>query len=276
MSKSASIIFNSFTIFNFAFLSFSTSYAEADGPDYWKVNPVASVDQLKIHEEPEETSRIMGELPPDANCLKNLGCQGGITLEEFNRLDEHRQESTLKSRPRWCKIEFQDVLGWVAAGSLAEDGCVIAKKDRGKDPLNTTYLIENESVELINGQAEQRILDSSTVIQTFAWKNQGSPAQGDLNHDGHQDAALLLIQNPGGTGTFYYVAAALYLNNSYEGTNAVYLGDRILPIAIGTLENKIFVDYLNRKDTEPMSAEPSIETRKWFKIQENILIETGI
>ncbi len=261
-------------MFNVAFFSFSTSYAEADGPDYWKVGNTASVDQLKIHDGPDESSRIVGELPQDANCLKNLGCQGGLTLEEYNQLNEQQQKATLKSNPRWCKIEFQDVLGWVASGSLIEDGCEAVIKNRGKDPLNTSYLIENESVELIDGEAEQPMLDFSTVIQTFAWKNQSSPAQADLNHDGQKDAALLLIQNPGGSGTFYYVAAALYAKNYYTGTNAVYLGDRILPKDIGTLDDKIFVDYLNRKDSEPMSAEPSIETRKWFKIQDNTLIET--
>lgn len=257
----------------FAFFSFTNLQAEADGPDFWKVSNIAAADQLKIHDQPVLNSNVIGDIPPNANCLKNLGCQGGLTLQEYSQLNDQQRESELKRNPRLCKIEYQGISGWVAGDSLAEDGCETAAKDRGSYPLNTSYIVENESVELIDGSAQQPIPGSSTTIKTFAWENQDNPTHADLNNDGHQDAALLLIQNPGGSGTFYYVAAALYTKNTYKGTNAVYLGDRIIPTDIGTSDGKIYVDYLSREDSEPMSTKPSIETRKWFRIQENTLLE---
>jgi hypothetical protein len=44
---------------------------------------------------------------------------------------------------------------------------------------------------------------------------------------------LLITHDPGGSGTFYYVAAAINVNKRYQGTNAVLLGDRIAPMDIG-------------------------------------------
>jgi hypothetical protein len=55
---------------------------------------------------------------------------------------------------------------------------------------------------------------------------------GDLNEDGNEDAALFLVHQPGGSGTFYYIAAALNANGGFRGTNAVLLGDRIAPQTI--------------------------------------------
>jgi len=62
---------------------------------------------------------------------------------------------------------------------------------------------------------------SSTVavtsdLRSIAWQVAGAPAQyfgneatGDLNGDGQADKAFLVTQDPGGSGTFYYVIAAL-------------------------------------------------------------------
>ena len=100
------------------------AYAEADGPDYWRVHGIDGGDVLNIRREANENSEKIGEIPPDAQCIKNLNCAGGLTLNEFTTLSEAQKEKIKKERPRWCQIEFQGVTGWVAGRYLREGSCV--------------------------------------------------------------------------------------------------------------------------------------------------------
>ena len=43
----------------------------------------------------------------------------------------------------------------------------------------------------------------------------GKPAYGDLNRDGRDDAVLFRMHDPGGSGTFYYVAAEIADDDIY-------------------------------------------------------------
>ena len=45
--------------------------------------------------------------------------------------------------------------------------------------------------------------DSATKIRTLI---AGDMVEGDIDGDGDKDAALILVHDPGGSGTFYYVA----------------------------------------------------------------------
>ena len=55
--------------------------AEADGPDYYAVRDVARDDNLNIHVVPDPNAAQLGEIPADADCIRNLGCQGGLTFQ---------------------------------------------------------------------------------------------------------------------------------------------------------------------------------------------------
>jgi hypothetical protein len=95
------------------------------------------------------------------------------------------------------------------------------------DPLNATYSIEGNAIRLQDGRSEMAITPhSATTIKTAVY---GKTVYGDLDSDDHEDAALLLMHEPGGSGSFYYVAGALSRNGRFRGTNAVLLGDRITP-----------------------------------------------
>jgi len=122
--------------------------------------------------------------------------------------------------------------------------------------LNSTYFIEKQEVRIIGGRSEvQAAPGSAAKITTAVF---GQPGFGDLNGDGRDDAALILVYDPGGSGTFYYLAAAIAQNGGYQGTNAVLLGDRILPRTIQVKNGMIVADYLDRRTDEPMAATPSI------------------
>lgn len=96
---------------------------EADGPDFYKVRDVSADDTLAIREEPRADAARLGKIPPDGNCIRNLGCQGGLTFQEFTTLAKEQQARRIKENPRWCRIEYRGIIGWVAGRYLAEDGC---------------------------------------------------------------------------------------------------------------------------------------------------------
>jgi hypothetical protein len=97
--------------------------AEADGPDHWQVTGVEKDDVLNIREEPDPHSRKVGEIPPDGTCIANLGCVGGLTFEEFTTLSEEEKKKIERERPRWCKVDYEGMVGWVAGRYLAEGYC---------------------------------------------------------------------------------------------------------------------------------------------------------
>jgi len=96
---------------------------EADGPDYYRVRDVQVDDSLNIRAEPRPDAEQLGAIPPDGRCIRNLGCRGGLTLQEFTTLTQAQQAERLRANPRWCRIEYQGITGWVAARYLAEDSC---------------------------------------------------------------------------------------------------------------------------------------------------------
>jgi heat shock protein HslJ len=92
----------------------------------------------------------------------------------------------------------------------------------------------------------------------------GEPMYGDLDGDGDIDAALLLENEPGGSGTFYYAVFAIFGNNgTFTSTNALLLGDRIAPQTLALKEGNVAYNYAVRKDSDPMSTPPSIGKTLW-------------
>ncbi len=104
-------------------ISSGLALSDADGPDYYKVKGVASNDVLNMHSKADTDSKKVGEIPPGADCIKNLGCKGRLTMSEFTDLSKKEQATILKMRPRWCHIEYYGMKGWVSARYLAEGSC---------------------------------------------------------------------------------------------------------------------------------------------------------
>ena len=97
--------------------------ADADGPDYYCVHGVAANDTLIIHSKADLHSEKLGEIPSGADCVRNLGCKGGLSLEEYINLSKKEQAAAIKDHPRWCYIEYQEIKGWVTGRFLAEGSC---------------------------------------------------------------------------------------------------------------------------------------------------------
>lgn len=128
------------------------------------------------------------------------------------------------------------------------------------DYKSATYLIDGEKITL-----------ASEGIKYF-----GNEVRHDLNGDGREDVAFLLTRQTGGSGTFFYIVAALNVPNGYAGSEAFFLGDRIAPqtteideglTARGTKrQNVIVVNYADRLPNEPFTAKPSVGKSVWLKL----------
>jgi uncharacterized protein len=107
----------------FLILLSSKALAEADGPDFYKASNIAAGSTLNIHYSADTESTVTGIIPADSTCIRNLGCVGGLTLNEFTTLSKPEQTQRLRESPRWCKITYQGVTGWVIGRHLAEGHC---------------------------------------------------------------------------------------------------------------------------------------------------------
>ena len=93
--------------------------ATADGPDYYAVTGVAADDVLNIRAKPSPKGEKVGEIPHDGRGIRNLGCQGGPTFAEWEKMSEAQRKRA--RRQRWCRIRYEGVEGWVAGWFLTED-----------------------------------------------------------------------------------------------------------------------------------------------------------
>ncbi len=138
--------------------------------------------------------------------------------------------------------------------------------------INASYIVEGTVVTFKDGiSSVPAAPGSASMVVT---KYFGNSASGDLNGDGLADVAFLITQNPGGSGTFYYVVAALKTAGGYTGTNAVLLGDRIAPQTTEVKKGEIVVNYAERKAGEPMTTQPSVGVSKYFKIENGKLVSS--
>lgn len=131
----------------------------------------------------------------------------------------------------------------------------------GATPQQATYSLDGLEVTLRNGRVDMPAAPgSASRISVAAF---GPPVYGDLDDDQDLDAALILVLDGGGSGTFYYLAAALAEARGFVGTNAVLLGDRIIPGRVKIGHRNIVAEFLDRKASEPFSATPTVAVSRY-------------
>lgn len=119
------------------------------------------------------------------------------------------------------------------------------------DPLNTEYIIDGQTILLENGYSEvEQVPGSASKLIT---QINGDPVYKDINSDGIDDIALVLTQQGGGSGTFFYLVLIVG-----EEIKVQLAGDRILIEDIIMGDNFIELLALDREIDEPMTAVPTV------------------
>ncbi|MBE9561164.1 MAG: hypothetical protein IMF15_10275 [Proteobacteria bacterium] len=247
-------------------------HAEAGGPDYWQVRGVERNDVLNMRSTPDFKAAKTGEIPFDAQCVRNMGCKGGLTFDEFSTLSDIEKQQILKQRPSWCRVAYNETTGWVAGRYLREDACPENRNRQGVispgiDPFNHTYSIEKEKVILRNGHARETIPGTTAVIITEVIHR---PVFADRDDGKSKESVSVLMQHTGGTGSFYYLAAA-----AVEGGSVIesyFLGDRIKITSLKIIEKLIIVEYLERSINQPMASRPTVKVSKKFRLDEEKIV----
>ena len=140
---------------------------------------------------------------------------------------------------------------------------------------NGSYIVDGQSVKLVNGIAENKIPGSASKMIT---KYFGAALKLDMNGDGLLDSAFLLQQETGGSGTFFFVVAAINSKSGYRPTQALFLGDKIVPQSMSIdpkNPRQFIVDYLDRKPAEPMATAPSVLVSKRIALKNGELREVN-
>lgn len=115
---------------------------------------------------------------------------------------------------------------------------------------------------------EKNAPDSSTeLIVTLSNKM----AFGDLNGDGEEDAAVVLITDPGGSGTFHFLAVVINQNGSPDNVASQLLGDRVKIKNLSIRSGEIAVEMITHGPSDPLCC-PTLETTLDYQLQGDKLV----
>lgn len=138
---------------------------------------------------------------------------------------------------------------------------------------NAEYAIEGPAggkAKLANGTFKEPIPKSSAAVTVHI---SDVTAVGDLNGDGAQDAAVILIANTGGTGNFYYLYAVLNDKGTPKPSSPELLGDRIKLKALAIQGSEIVIDFLTQGPKDAM-PNPTVPVTRKYKPQDGKLAAT--
>ncbi len=136
-------------------------------------------------------------------------------------------------------------------------------------PAFATYTIEGNQFTLRDGIASHTSILNSAVGETVALM--GEPTVVDVTGDGNKDAIVILKHEPGGTGSFYYVAVAFRQDDTYVTSSAILLGDRVVISGVDTTGEGFNVRYLDRRLDQDFSVQPTIPITARFAVNKQTL-----
>jgi len=99
-------------------------------------------------------------------------------------------------------------------------------------------------------------------------------AFGALDDDGVDDAAVLLVENSGGSGSFVYLAAVLNRDGKPDNTATTLLGDRVQVEELTIESGQILVKMVAHGPDDPMCC-PTQESLETYTLEGDELVPDG-
>jgi hypothetical protein len=138
---------------------------------------------------------------------------------------------------------------------------------------NASYQgIYDEPVQLSDGQYEGEPFVPGGASRPTVTLHPEVYAFGDLNGDGVDDAAVILIESSGGSGNFHYLAAVINEGGAPVNVATHFVGDREQMQAISIDEGEITLDMVAHGPDDPMCC-PTQEVTKKYQLQGDQLVE---
>lgn len=124
-------------------------------------------------------------------------------------------------------------------------------------------------VQLSNGEYRAPIVEGSASELVVRLTN--FAAFGDLDGDGSEEAAVILVSDAGGSGTFYDLAVVRKQGEALTNVATTQLGDRVQIKNIRTENGEIVVDLLTQGPDDPMCC-PTQLTIYHYALQNGALV----
>lgn len=139
---------------------------------------------------------------------------------------------------------------------------------------NATYVgIYDEAITLTDGSFEgEPVIEGSASRPTVTLLPVN--AFGDLNGDGSADAAAILAESGGGSGTFIYLAVLINDAGTWRNVATTYLGDRVQVETMTIEAGEIVVAGVTHGPDDPMCC-PSQAVSATYELQNDVLIQTS-
>ncbi|MFC1484667.1 hypothetical protein ACFL6Q_06450 [Candidatus Neomarinimicrobiota bacterium] len=167
-------------------------------------------------------------------------------------------------------------LGWLGLVISCAPGRIVFTPQSAQGFLqglpDATYPMEitrTGQAPLRNGYYEEEVAPGSASRTRISLGDFQTP--GDLNGDELPDAAVILIADPGGSGTFYYLSAVINRDGIPRPMATTLLGDRISIASLDIDNGEITVTLLTRRPDEPMATTPTLEIVRRYALQEQQL-----
>jgi len=149
------------------------------------------------------------------------------------------------------------------------------------DPANAGYEIEGTAIALVAGRSEIAIVPgSATRLRTSLTEHQ---AFADLDGVARVEAASVLVHDPGGSGTFVYLAVVqarpgrpvLAGGGVAAALPAVHLGDRVRVRLLAVEGDLLRVDYLAHAPGQALAEPPAVLVTRRFALAGSRLVEVS-
>ena len=125
------------------------------------------------------------------------------------------------------------------------------------------------TVRLSNGIYRGKIVPDSASELIVLLSDQ--VAFGDLNGDGSEDAVVILISDPGGSGTFRHLGVVINEKGSPQHVASQFLGDRVKVLSLSVRSGEIAVQMMTHGPRDPMCC-PTFQVTQNYILQEGKLV----
>jgi len=116
--------------------------ADADGPNFFDTAEPDRDIAFVLRSAPDENAPTIARIPGNATGLRNLGCEGGLSFEEFQNASA--AERTAAADQRWCRVSFVGRQGWIRSQYLVDAASGSDREEAIDDASPVWRLVSHE------------------------------------------------------------------------------------------------------------------------------------
>lgn len=134
---------------------------------------------------------------------------------------------------------------------------------------NSEFLspVQNVPIQLANGEFKGTVngIELTAVLQPGV-------QFGDLNADGLDDAAMVLAENTGGSGSFYSLVVIFSREGKYQQAPGLLIDDRPIINSLSINNGKVTADVVVHGPNDPMANPTQGEIQEYSLVGENLFL----